>query len=217
MENYGRKLVIVAAICFGLSACGMGKVESLKAGFISPYESLTVGEAFNGWSACSDTRWGMIETERNEEIVEFRCTQRVGSEPKQLVDAVTAAISDDKQAFEKQISGQRAMQQLMQNGALGIGTIQNEKNKFSADRYLELMEFNELNFLVQFSLSKQDDSFEVDWWGLEYSYPDGSTESSPTEGTVDDLLAAVYENEDPGFAQIGLIDATITELAWVPK
>lgn len=218
---YLRELKIFTAlsIVVFLGGCELGKVESIKGGFLSGYDSLTVGDAFDGWSACSSSDWTAFDTDRNEQTVEYSCVIPDFNDARnQLRDAVIAKVAEDKDGFDKQVNDQLAAQAFGQQISGDSTLLQRLQSgeRFSSERYLQLLNrIKELNYVVQFTLSKKDDSFDVSWWGLRFVYLDGTSESGAIPGdTVETILNTVYQNVDPELGKnAAAIDNVLTSLS----
>lgn len=219
MANRSIRFFTLAAVAsLILVGCGVSNVESIRGGFLSGYDSMTVGDAFDGWSGCSDTSWQEFETERNEQVVQYSCAiPNFEAAQTQLYDVVSAKVAEDKEGFEKQANDQlaaRAFGEQMAGDSALMERIQGGE-RFVSNKYLELLAFQEMNYAVQFTLSKRDDSFDVSWWGLEFVYADGTSELASLPGdSIDAILNTVYQNIDPKLGEnINAIDNVLTSLS----
>jgi len=202
MKTRKTKLLPFALVAsLFLVGCEMSTVESVRGGFLSGYDTMTVGDAFDGWSGCIDTSWQAGETDRNEQVVQYSCAiPNFEAAQTQLYDAVAAAVAEDKEGFEKQVNDMLAAQAM--GAQIGGDTTLMERlqngDRYVSNKYLELLAFQGMNYIVEFTLSKRDDSFDVTFWGLEFVYADGTSKFGALLGDgVDTILNTVYQNMDP--------------------
>ena len=75
------KQLMILCTLFIVAGCGSSEIAFVKAGTMSKYStSLTVGQAFDGWSAqeCTNKEWSLVTTQRGEQFVQFTCDLQTG-------------------------------------------------------------------------------------------------------------------------------------------
>lgn len=173
-------LSVVVTGCFDKSDDFTGLVKD------SVYEgnrSMTIGNAFDSWSACSDTHWKSITTERGVRAVEYEC-ELVGDkgERNRLLEIIESKINKEggKEEFNNSVSAQIMMSSFSQ--AFIYNSSEQSKlqekiqsgGKFSVDYYIDLLSFEKHSLVYQFSINV-DDTFNFAYAGINFYYPQRPT------------------------------------------
>ena len=184
MKNiYFQTISSSPAICiyfvslFFLTGCGQVNIESVKQGTLDFDESVTVGDALDGYEFFAETAWETFEDPQGREIVEFNG----------VID-LNAFIG----------------QEFIRSFIFGM-PLPSSTEPLTQEELRELLiNYKEFGYKArqQFLLSKRDDSFEIGYGALEFKMVDN--EGNVTEGEVTseqmqeslemDLLDILYEN-----------------------
>lgn len=187
------------------------EVSGVKDGVLPAFSnSLTVGQALEGWSAqeCTDKKWESITTERGEKVVQFTC--EVNTDTLKKPEDMAPNISDDAytksqadyQAADKANTDAAEKWQSMNYDDPNYATVQAEASqtyelKQKADsaiqeigEHLARKQVKSGRFIIQFVLSADGKSFEPGYSGLEYTFEDGKIYSEPFNA-----LVAAYRNQ----------------------
>ncbi|MGC6475583.1 MAG: hypothetical protein ACON41_02985 [Parvibaculales bacterium] len=215
-----KKLYYVFALTLIITGCDSGNVNFVKNGYMNGYDTLTIGQAFDGWSTCETTNWEAFETDRGEEIVSYSCQLKFSDRVKKVLSDVYRANLDEAGSIEKlNETTTRGLKVTSgyQAGATGDYELYNKLKdgaRFRYETYLDGLTYNHLNYVVQFALSQKDDSFVIDYIGAELTFEDGSVIDKALNVNNDDLLEVIYNNYEFDFDTVkNLTDGIITNFA----
>lgn len=187
--------VSLAMAMLGLSGCSQSPVETVKNGTLLFNQTVTVGNAFEGYSDCvpGTPRWDFGEGTRGEEIVEFRCKIKGATDFREYLNGL------HEQAIKSWGSLDRAKQlsAVVQWGAAMEG-VDGKSVALSADEYdgLEILSqhLSEAELIVQFAMNKTDKtSFEINGSNIKVIWDDSKTSVLPV--TNDFFEQAIYGNK----------------------
>jgi len=68
-------IVIGVFLAFFITGCS-NDVDLVKDGVMNFNKTITVGEAFDNWNDCEDSRWDSFETDNHTKVVEFTCKKK---------------------------------------------------------------------------------------------------------------------------------------------
>jgi len=71
-----KVLVIGVFLSLILIGCSNSDIDSVKNGVMNFNKTITVGEAFDNWNDCEDSKWDAFETDNHIHVVEFTCEKK---------------------------------------------------------------------------------------------------------------------------------------------
>lgn len=191
-----KSLVLLAFLMFTSSGCGDDYIDSVKNGVFPRYsKSVTLGNALEYWAKiqnCDSTKWEKIITERKEIVVSFSCVIEKDSYPiNREVESFNSKYTNKMASYEEEIKdNKKRIQENLNNPNIpgnylislnsSILTTEKKMNSLKVEKELffeSIQQFDKLEYLFQFLVAADGESFNIGFVGTEFHYLDGKSYS----------------------------------------
>ena len=104
-----KLLVIGVFLSLMITGCS-NDIDLVKDGVMNFNKTITVGEAFDNWNNCEDSKWDSFETDNHTRVVEFTCEEKGAKEFMNKVKSFLSKKEQEKASYLDIKSGTRIFQ-----------------------------------------------------------------------------------------------------------